>query len=451
MNSIWTASSNIQFSNHENMQDHYDICIIGGGLTGLYSALLLAKNGFEVALFEANDHIGENATSFSTGKLTAQHGAIYQKLNSDVREIFYRANMDAIKELADLLPSNVITSCNAYLYSKTEEETTTLKNEFNIYEELRAGCFATNETELPFTVDFAIALKEQYAINPYEALHFIANLAQQQGVKIFTNSRVQHIDEGEQSITAGERSIKYEKLIIATHYPIAAIPSLTVTKLTNYRSYLCATEVSEPLKDYFFKVGNESRTIRTATLNDKHYLLYGGTSHLAGNKEDTERYYQILEQEIQSRFELKNIPYKWSNQDVETFDLLPLIGEISSQHDNIFIATGYRKWGLSQSIVAANILLSSIKKEHTPLQPFVTPSRWKPLRMLEIAGYTVTQFLNSYINRANTPICTHMGCHTRWNDADETWDCPCHGSRFKQDGSILEGPAVEPLDIKGTQ
>ncbi|MER1999520.1 MAG: Rieske 2Fe-2S domain-containing protein, partial [Lysinibacillus sp.] len=128
----------------------------------------------------------------------------------------------------------------------------------------------------------------------------------------------------------------------------------------------------------------------------------------------------------------------------QTFDELPLIGAIDQ---NVYVATGYRKWGLSQSLVAAEILTSTIQKEAHPLAPYVSPKRLKLLPMLQLAGFTVAQFLNGYINRPSAPICTHLGCKTRWNKADDTWDCPCHGSRFSKDGQVIEGPAVQPLKI----
>ena len=448
MKNIWTTLTNTQFSNTESIKEHYDICIIGGGFTGVYSALLLASHGHQVALFEANETLGQAATGFSTGKLTIQHGAIYQKLSEELRPLYVLEHERAIHTLADQLPAHLINACTSYLYSETPSSSQQLKDEFQYYKQLQLNCFETAETELPFQVDYAIALTGQFQINPYESLLFLAEEAVRNGATIFTNSRVQHIDHESQTIQVANQTVNFQNLIVATHYPIDAIPALQFTKLTNFRSYLCAAPIASPLEGQYLAVGEKARTIRTATIQDEYYILYGGKSHLAGNATDTEACYDLLTQEMKQYFEVQSVPFQWSNQDVETFDSLPLVGRVSARNENIYIATGYNKWGLSQSLVAANILLYTIQQEVHPLQQYYTPSRIKPIQMLENATYMVGQFLNGYINRSNTPICTHLGCHTRWNEADKSWDCPCHGSRFTQDGRIINGPAVEPLNME---
>lgn len=446
MDSIWQALTKEYYRNdQETLPQQCDICIIGGGLTGLYSAVLLAEKGFHVVVLEASEHIGQGATSLSTGKLTIQHGTILQKLAPEVRTLYVDANEQAIARFKNMLPAHLFTKRTAYVYSQNAEQSAELKREYAIYEQLHLQAFATNETELPFAVDLAIALKDQYEIDPYRVQLALVELAKKLGATILTNRRVTHIEHATSEISVGQQTLHYKHLIVATHYPIDAIPALQIMKLTNSRSYICAAPVPETFDSYYISVSNQGRTIRTATIDEQHYILYGGTNHLAGSKANTNHYYKTLEQELQQHFELTSIPYMWSNQDVQTFDELPLIGAIDT---NVYVATGFRKWGLSQSLVAAEILMHSIQKEAHPLQPYVSPKRLKLMPMLQLAGYTVAQFLNGYINRPSAPICTHLGCKTRWNKSDDTWDCPCHGSRFSKDGQVLEGPAVQPLKLE---
>lgn len=446
MESIWFQLSKKRYQNKQTaLPNKCEICIVGGGLSGLYSAVLLAQHGHEVVLLEASDFIGQGATSLSTGKLTIQHGILLQKLSEDVRGIYVSANNDAIVNFKQRLPEQLFTERNAYIYSENSNDSEQLKVEYDIYERLQLPAFATNETELPFEIDLAIALKNQYEIDPYAVQLALVELAKQHGATILTGQRVQHIDHDGNYVTIGEQRLHFQQLILATHYPIDAIPALQIMKLSNSRSYLCAAAVLEPLTSYYISAATQSRTIRSATINDQHYMLYGGTSHLAGVNSKNKKYYETIEQEFTKHFEVEEIPYKWSNQDVQTFDHLPFVGPI---RPNIFVATGYRKWGLSQSLVAAEILMSYINGSAHPLQPFVTPKRINLLPMLQVAGFTFAQFLNGYINRPTTPVCTHLGCKTRWNNADETWDCPCHGSRFSSTGEVIEGPAVQPLKLK---
>ncbi|MER2000804.1 MAG: FAD-dependent oxidoreductase, partial [Lysinibacillus sp.] len=298
MDCIWQALTKEHFRNErEDLPEQCDICIIGGGLTGLYSAVLLAKKGFHVVLLEASEHIGEGATSLSTGKLTIQHGTILQKLAPEVRPLYVSANEQAISRFKNLLPPALFTKRTAYLYSQNAEQSNELKLEYDLYEQLQLQAFATNETELPFPVDLAIALKEQYEINPYNTQLALVKLAEKLGVTILTNCRVTHINHTENQIIAKEQPIHYKNLIVATHYPIDAIPALQIMKLTNSRSYICATPISETFDGYYLSVAEQGRTIRTATIDEQHYLLYGGTHHLAGSKANTNLYYKTLQQE----------------------------------------------------------------------------------------------------------------------------------------------------------
>ncbi|UZM99258.1 Rieske 2Fe-2S domain-containing protein [Lysinibacillus sp. MHQ-1] len=155
---------------------------------------------------------------------------------------------------------------------------------------------------------------------------------------------------------------------------------------------------------------------------------------------------------MKEHFEQEPI-YRWSAQDIETPDIVPYVGRITNSLPNVFIATGYRKWGISNSFVAGDILSSLItgSRSEDGAIALYSPSRTKFgaqfMQMLKVGGFVAKEFITGYMRHASAPTCTHLGCKTKWNEADETWDCPCHGSRFNAQGEVLEGPAVQPLKL----
>lgn len=431
-----------------------DVCIVGGGLSGIYSAYLLAKAGVHVVLVEALPTLTTGATGYSTGKLTAQHGTIYQKLHIEHAAIYYNANHTAIENalLEDPPDVNRVTS---YLYTNTEEGRQLLEQEAAIYKEIGIPLIASKETELFIPMTFALGMKNEAQINPATFANFFAQRARAHGATLYTNTRVLQIQAHDQCvITQAGNKIHYNKLIICTHYPIESVKGLYSIKLQINRAYLTAVKTSELLTEQYLSIDDPSRTIRTALVDNQPYFLYGGSTHLAGTVTETQPFYDTLAIDLKEQFDLPTPEFYWSTQDNQTPDNIPYIGQLTAKDDTIYVATGYNKWGLSTSLVAGEILSSLLTGNEHPATPLYNPNRSnfgrKLYFMLTTGSYISEQLVAGYVSRLQAPRCTHLGCKTRWNVADNTWDCPCHGSRYNKDGEVIEGPAVYPLKLKKT-
>ncbi|MEK4626907.1 MAG: FAD-dependent oxidoreductase [Solibacillus sp.] len=429
-----------------------DICIIGGGLSGVYTAYLLAKEGYKVVLVEALHDFAEGTTAYSTGKLTVQHNLIYTSLSTEQGRAYYEANRGAIERALSTNPPSV-SRATSYLYTASDDGREQLLQEAECYKKIGIPFIATNEIEIATPVKLAIGIENEVQINPVEFTRHFAQLAKKMDAQLFLNTRITNIQPSDNVITTSRgHKIHYKKLILCTHYPIESIKNLYSVKLQVNRSYLSATKCTQLLDGQYLSIDPQSRTIRTALINNQPYFVYGGFAHSAGTVEQTDLYYDSIESELQSQFELPKPEFNWSAQDVMTADQIPYIGQLNSRDETLYIATGFNKWGLSSSLVAGEILLDSIKKIASPALELYSPNRSSFGRqvyfMLQTGGFIGKEFIKGYVTRTSAPRCTHLGCKTRWNESDHTWDCPCHGSRYNEKGEVIEGPAVYPLQFK---
>ncbi|WP_332646409.1 FAD-dependent oxidoreductase [Lysinibacillus sp. 54212] len=428
-----------------------EVCIIGGGLSGIYTAYLLAQKGVDVIVLEAQPTLALGATAHSTGKLTMQHGPIFSTIPVDNAKDYYTANKNAIEAALEHANSSLFSRVTSYLYATTEKGKTLLQNELEAYKKIGINAEVTTETELSFPLQLALGIQKEAQINPAAFLNHFAKLALQAGARIYTESRVTKIINSNKSAIANKYEIGFQKLILCTHYPIESIKGLYSAKLSTHRAYLTAVKTSELLHGQYLSVDTESRTIRTALVNNTPFFIYGGSGHLAGTVSNTKKYYDTLAQELKNIFDLPSPEFCWSAQDISTPDQIPYVGPLTKNESTIYLATGYHKWGLSNALVAAEILSEAIQGNTHPASNLYTPSRNQfpqaLYKMLVSIGFIGEQFIGGHIKRRKAPKCTHLGCKTRWNEGDETWDCPCHGSRFSKDGAVIEGPAVYPLNL----
>jgi len=459
--SIWLHSP-LSFRVNKLQQDiTCDVCIVGGGLSGVYTAYLLAQAGMDVVLVEALTIAG-GATGRATGKLSSQQDILYSKLlnefSQDEARLYYKCQKQAIEQAMKLANAPTIIPSASTLYATTEMGVKSLQQEYEAYQLLKIPCRLSNDHELPLETKATLTIEDDAQINP---VHFTQQLAEQaikNGAKIFEETRVHELlPEQKMLKTEDGATIQYQKLILCTHYPIESIAKMNMMKLKVERGYLLATKVDEPLLQQYLSVEQPTRSIRTATVNDETYMLLAGSNHLAGSTEDTNPYYKALEIDLVNEFHLTNpAAFKWSSQDAETPDLLPYIGPLTPEQDDpsVYIATGYRKWGLTNSLVAGELLLAHLTNNALADQEkaLFSPSRTsfgKTLaQALQIGSIVIGEFVGGHLGRPEAPKCTHLGCKTRWNEADETWDCPCHGSRYRKNGEVLEGPAVYPLKLE---
>ncbi|HEO8418825.1 FAD-dependent oxidoreductase [Niallia sp. FSL W8-0635] len=491
--SYWTDT--IHLPEYPCLEDdmQVDVVIVGGGITGITSAYLLVNAGLKVALIEANKLLN-GTTGHTTAKITAQHDLIYDELiryaGKDMARLYYEANTDALKFIHETVNKHQIdcdfTHQDAYVYSTTEEYARKLEKEAEAYEELLIEGKLINK--LPFDLEIynALVMKNQAQFHPLKYLAHLTKIITEKEGYIFENTTAVNIETGEHpAVLTREGSRITAKYVLAcSHFPFYEGAGLYSTRMHADRSYIIAAKVK---KDYpggmYISADEPKRSLRYATINGEEMILISGESHKTGQGGETLKHYEALETFGQQVFGIENITYRWSAQDLTTLDKIPYIGEITSGQKNILIATGYRKWGMTNGTAAALLFRDIILGNKNKYQKLYSPFRFNlnpSLKNFFMQNANVVSHLikgkleipqndinnlshdegavidinghrkGAYRDKEGTlhivdTTCTHMGCEVAWNDGERSWDCPCHGSRFSYTGEVLEGPAEKPL------
>lgn len=432
-----------------------DVCIVGGGLSGIAAAEQLAAAGKDVVLVE-RDRILAGTTGNSTGKLTAQHGYVYADLlkqfGKDGARTYFEANEEAVRRGRDIAGEGEARPSDSYIFSQTRHGTEKLRREWDAYREIGIQGSFGKETELPFPVQASLSMVDELQIHPFRFGQRLARMAADHGARIYEMTAVRTMDFKKRTVSLSTGGmVEFKELVLATHYPIRGFRGLNIIKLAVNRSYISVAPTDRELKDQYISVDSPQRSIRTANIDGKIYMMLAGSNHTAGMKKETDEEYGRLAEDLENLFHLKGITHSWSAQDPQTPDLVPYVGQISDSLPHVYIATGFRKWGLSNSLAGSKILRDLITGRENAATKLYDPGRTGfgalLLQGLKINGLVAGELATGYTVRLDSPTCTHMGCKTQWNEGDRTWDCPCHGSRFREDGSVLEGPATKPLDL----
>jgi len=455
--SLWLATAYPK-SSYPTVEDDLtcEVLIIGGGLSGIANAYFLAKQGKDVVLLEKNSLL-HGATGNSTGKLTAQHDLVYadmiEQFDVDSAKQYFNVNEQALDFARSISEADQLQVAHSALYSQSAEGTERLLAEKKAYEAIGIPfVLAGSASYLPFETAHTLLVEDEAQIHPVRFGQQLAQLAVKEGARIFEHAQVAALDTDRHFVKlSSSKIVGYRQLVICSHYPIEALEGMQILKLDVERSYIAAAKTETPFDHQYISVDEPKRSIRTATIDDQSYLLLCAQSHPAGSEKETQLHYDSLTEDIKTTLGHPDIVYKWSAQDPSTPDLVPYAGAISTSSPDVYISTGYRKWGLSNSLACAEIISDAIVGRSNAVSELFSPGRtdFGSLfnRALLLGGRTVKEFAGGHIARTDSPICTHMGCRTRWNKGDQTWDCPCHGSRFRADGTVLEGPATQPLDL----
>ena len=420
----------------------WDVIVVGAGMAGLLIAYFLQKKGKKVLVLEA-DTICSGQTAGTTAKITSQHGIKYCSLIKTVgREnarCYARANELAIREYEKLVRELKIDcqfqKAAAYLYTTQDE--TLLEKEREAALSLGIDVISDYEEELPFAVKGMIGFPGQASFSPLEFAKRIAG-----ELTILEHSPVVEVKE---HLVATERGMyTAEKIVIATHYPIVDFPGFYFLRQHQSRSYVLALSGCKEINGMYLGVDGDALSFRQAG----EYLLFGGASHRTGAKSACGAY-EYLERKAREYYPECKIEARWSAQDCMPHDGIPFIGQYSVYTPNIYVATGFQKWGMTTSMVAAMILQDEVCGNHSPYGRVFAPQRFH-LRasfcnMMVDAGVSVK---NLFLGLFCRPRCTHLGCKLEWNPEEKSWDCPCHGSRFAGNGEVLAGPAAEELEEK---
>ncbi len=476
----------------------FDILIIGAGLTGLNTAYLLKDSNNKIGIIEGSK-IGFGTTGYTTAKITVQHDLIYDYLiNSfslNEAKQYLKANEEGIKLIKKIIQENNI-DCDykeqtAYVYTTKESETELLKKELEAYEKLHIDGFYTNEVPLPIKIEGALGIKNQGQFNPLKYLYSLLNiLKNNKNIEIHEETRALNIernqnDNGYEYVIKTEHGNIYaEKIIVASHYPFDNDFGLYFLRLYQEKAYvLVATTEKEPFEGMFINVSDPVHSMKYHFSNSENVLILAGGNHKVGAKDNEEESYKELEQFLKDNFKNYQIKSKWSTQDCMTYDHIPYIGKYSNNIEDIYVATGYKKWGMSHSGAAALIISNRILQKEDDYSEVFNPSRITPLQSAKEFASSVGNIVTGFAKRIKpiseeifdvevsegkivdyngkkvgvykdekgdyfciNPICRHLKCAVSFNEAEKTWDCQCHGSRYDIKGNILEGPTVLPLE-----
>lgn len=429
-NSIWWKNGNLPEFNKLDRDIKTQVLIIGGGLCGILCAYRLKQAGVDYILAEGSK-IASGITKNTTAKITAQHGLIYDKLitkaGKEKAQMYLNANIAALNEYKRLCEK---TDCDfeikpSYTYSMTDP--TIIEKEIRAVNDLGVSAKFSNVSELPFKTAGAVMFPDQAQFNP---IKFIGAIAKD--LNIYENTFIRGIAPHRAYTDTG--TITADKIIVTTHFPFINKHGCYFLKLYQHRSYVCAYSDTQPIDGMYVDEDEKGFSVRRY----KDMLFIGGGAHRTGKKGGA---WQEIENLAMKHYPQAKLQYQWATQDCMSLDGVPYIGQYSAQTPDLYVATGFNKWGMTSSMAAAMILCDMVQGKVNENTSVFSPQRSIAKPQLLVNGFEATvNLLTPTMKR-----CPHLGCALKWNKREHTWDCPCHGSRFEQDGKLIDNPATGNL------
>lgn len=478
MQSLWSSETKLKAREPLKGDMSIDTAVIGGGMAGLLIAYFLNQNGIKCAVFEARK-IASGQTKNTTAKITCQHGLKYHSLIKDFgitkAKQYAQANLKAIDEFERIIKTENI-SCGferlpSYLYTQNNSEL--------LLEEAKAARLAgipellTDKTSLPFRTKLALKFENQAQFDPLKFIEAISK-----DLDIYENTMVKAIENN--NLVTDRGIVSAGNIVVATHFPFINTPGYYFMRMHQERSYVVALENTPKLDGMYYGIDRNGLSFR----NSGDYLLLGGGSHRTGENPDGGKYSR-LETAARHYYPHSKQAFKWSAQDCMPLDGVPYIGRFSSSLPNVYVATGFQKWGMSSSMISAMIISEMIAGGENPYEIF-SPQRFKvsasAKALMNETGHSVKGLSKNVLrfpDKAAAEIpkghggiveykgkkvgvykdeegkvyavsnkCPHLGCQLEWNPDEKSWDCPCHGSRFDYRGRLIDNPAMRNLSIK---
>ena len=457
MKSIWNETTREFPSEPLTCDITVDAAVIGGGMAGILTAYFLQEQGLDTVVLEANC-VGSGQTGVTTAKVTAQHGLIYNRLIREWGEPSARqyamANLEAIKAYEDLIQELKI-DCDwerkpAYLYTLSDSQA--LEREWHAAKKIGIEAELTDQTTLPFCVAKALKFPDQAMFHPLKFLYAVA-----EKVIVYGETKVLEVEK--ERLHTGRHAVRAKYMIFATHFPIVNVPGFYFMRMHQDRSYVLALENAGRLDGMYLGIDSEAAW---SMRNCGELLLFGGGGHRTGENQGGGKY-GLLEKQARSFWPVGRERARWSAQDCMTLDGIPYIGTFSPSRPDWYVATGFGKWGMTSSMVAARMIRDAILGQVNLSQEIFSPQRrWKAdtfQNFFKEGGYAVRGLTKGIFagklprekdegteNRTDAqsgrhPRCAHMGCRLEWNADEQIWECPCHGSQFGTDGEVLGEPA----------
>lgn len=430
MNSIWAETAVLPKFPHLDKDLKTDVLIIGGGLAGILCAWAMGEAGIDYVLIEADELCG-GVTRNTTAKITSQHGLIYDKLirefDVDTARLYYEANEAALANYRRLCQG---IDCDfqeqdAYVYTVNSPQK--LEQELAALEKIHAKADFAETPSLPLPTAGAIRFRHQAQFHP---LKFAAELAK--GLRIYEHTRAWAFEGN--VVRTNQGTIEAKHMVMATHFPMRRWRGSYFLKMYQHRSYVLALEGAGQMDGMYIDGEEGGLSFR----NYGSCLLLGGGAHRTGKPGGC---WDVLEEAAQAFYPGAKAVCRWATQDCMTLDGVPYIGQYSRGLVDHYVATGFGKWGMTGAMTAAMLLPDLIQGKENPYAAVFDPSRTmlRSQLLTNIWG-AVTNLLTP-----TRPRCPHMGCALKWNPQERTWDCPCHGSRFSEDGTLRDNPAVKDL------
>ncbi len=466
-----------------------DVAVIGGGIAGLTTALLLTHDGASVAVLEAG-RIGRGVTGCTTAKASALQATMYSTICArkgvEAAAAYAQASLAGVQGLAEIVAEQAI-DCqlehrSAYTYAAEESERNSVEHEHEAAATAGLSVELVDSPDLPYPTHGAVRLNNQLQFHPVRYVQGVAAALQRAGGAVFEQVRALGVSEGSPcriATTAGE--VRAGQVVVASHYPFLD-RGLYFALLKAQRSYCVAARLASgsPPRGMSISAGSNPRSVRAYG----ELLIVGGEGHSTGSGKAIPERYGRLEAFAHEHWDVAEITHRWSAHDPVPYDHLPMIGPYRPGSSRLWVATGFMKWGMTTATFAAMILADRLAGRGNPWAATFSPQRASLTSVHEIAQLGAKFVADVTLDRVRPPqawsangiapgearvlrdgtgkkgvyrdqdgtvfgvslSCTHLGCVLRFNAAERSWDCPCHGSRFAVDGSVLEGPAVKPLE-----
>ena len=467
-----------------------DVAVVGAGITGLTAATLLKAAGKTVAVLEAQ-RVAEGVTGHTTAHLTevidASFGTLLSHFGEDHARAAVQAARSSLERIAGFVRDRAI-DCDfrrapAYYYTEHADRVEDVREEHEAARRLGLRATLTQDVPLPFSVAAAIRFDDQARFHVRRYLLPLLKDVAGGGSHVFEQTRVVDVHDGEPCRVETERGVVTARdVIVATHVPLNKL--FIQTKLAHYRSYVLACRISGAVPEgLFWDDEDPYHYIRPQENAGESLLIVGGNDHKVGQEDDTEGCFRSLLEYAKARFDVRGIPFRWSAQVAEPVDGLPFIGR-NSLSSHVYVGTGYSGTGMTFGTLAAMVTSDLILGRENEWARLFDATRVKPLagakefvrenvdfpahlvgdrlkkaegdsfadvgmgegKIVAVDGRKVAAYREgSGAVHALDHVCTHLGCLVQFNDAEKSWDCPCHGSRFDTRGEVINGPAVKPL------
>lgn len=429
MDSVWSTHPMPRFPALEG-----DICtevlVIGGGMAGILTAHMLKQAGAQVVVAEA-DQVGMGITQNTTAKITAQHGLCYQdfaeRSGKETAGLYLQANQEALGQFRALCRERDcdFEEQDSFVFSRDDLQT--LDEECHTLNALGFPAELKYDLPLPFPTAGAVKFPRQGQFHP---LKLLASLAPE--LRIYAHTPVRQL-QGSTALCDRGR-IRAEKIIVATHFPFLNKHGFYFLKLYQQRSYVLALEGVPEWQGMYLEERENGLSFRRF----QGLCLLGGGGHRTGKAGGG---WRELENAAARYYPDARITHRWATQDCMTLDGIPYIGQYSPATPGLYVATGFNKWGMTSSMISALLLRDLIAGRENPFAGLFSPDRSMLHPQL---GSNILESARNLLT-PTTPRCPHMGCALKWNSQEHSWDCPCHGSRFDENGSLTDNPATRSL------